>query len=175
MVVFGVNAWVRTEAEQEELFARLAPYEAVASMTEAPEGSGIWRLVQAATEAAATRDALEPRLTALRDRLAKAEKALEAANAKDDFAAVARVRAEIEAIAERLTPMEAELQRARAAAEEAALTRDTAWERVGKLCGHLRAMIPADSAQFRLDARGPHCWRELWELLGVPASSRQAA
>jgi N-acetylglutamate synthase/N-acetylornithine aminotransferase len=160
----------RTPEEADELFEKLATYEAVASADAAPPGTEMAQLVAAAAAAVEQRDTTEARVEQLSALLEKARAALAAADAKDDVVAIAKHQAELAVVRERLSAAEAEVASASEAATTAATARDAAWGRIVGAIGMLRTCIPADRPSLSYRARGPWAWATLVGLLDVGAS-----
>jgi hypothetical protein len=164
-----------TEAAQ--IRKRLAPYEAVKSVTSAPAGSRLAELHAAAISAPERVAALEERAARLREALAGSEAILTQAEARDDFLEIATRQAEASAIRERLAAAEIQVAETRDAATDALEAREHAWTLINSARSALTA-IAADASAFlphSIEYRKRAAWSTLEEFLDPIAASAAAA
>lgn len=127
-----VTAEIQTPTAQEQKAAlkALEPYQAISTPADAPAGSQLRTMADAAAAANAECADLEQRRTALQSRLADAQARRDAADATDDVAVLVAVRGEITLLVERLSEVETRLAPAAKAADEAQRDCDHAWRNV---------------------------------------------
>lgn len=174
----------RTEEEQRDLLGRLAPFEGIATPANAPAGSRILALHDAAQALAGQCDRHVARITELRGKLQAAREKLDTAMVADDFAAAAARKVELGLLSESLQAEESAALATDDALAAAERELETGWRLVTNARTVLRRLIEHgdELPSFRYRSRGPHCWAYLRDYLdvvdlpaGVVARSDQAA
>jgi hypothetical protein len=165
-----------TEQEQRAEATELKALQAITEPSQAPEGSQLRTMADAAKAAGDERDGLEHRVASLRERLDGVTQREAAAASLDDFSSAAVARAENIVLSERLSETEARLAPVTKAAESAESDLAHVWGNIRRCIGLLEQQArsgygqPGEAGVERKAA----CQQCLTALLtpGVPLSFR---